>query len=134
MKQKAFTLIELLVVISIMAIIAALAIPAILKIKDRADQGNSEVNSDYPLPAPQKEMTVTITKTFVQDNTYYVGTDKGVFFIPNITNGTTGATKLFAQILPGQVYSFTYNNGGSIPAITSAKLHATGKQKLENEE
>jgi len=133
MKTKAFTLIELLVVISVIAIIASLALSAILKITGHAGYDNSVTDSDSSRDISQKTVAATITKTFVQDNSYYVGTDKGVFFIPSSIGDNTVATKLFAEILPGQIYSLTYGNDRGIPAIISAKLLGTNKLKLEDD-
>ena len=49
--EKGFTLIEMLIVIIILGILLAIAVPAYLKFKDRANQGAAQANIRAMVPA-----------------------------------------------------------------------------------
>ena len=68
-KQKGFTLIELLVVVTIIGILAAAAIPKLLKAMDKARVGRC--NADMAAEKSAASM-------YYMDTTYYPGTQDGL--------------------------------------------------------
>lgn len=78
-KKKAFTLIELIIVLAIMAIIAAIAIPNFMAVRD-----NSRAKADIQSCETIKRTTLML----VSDGTIAAGTKAFVLTVPTVTGGT----------------------------------------------
>jgi type IV pilus assembly protein PilA len=125
-KQKGFSLIELLIVVAIILIIAAIAIPNLLRSKIAANQASAVAslrtlntsavlfNTNYQqYPSALKDMatgaTVTSTSADLIDSVLATGTKSGYNFVW-AGGGTTGNYTIVANpvsISTGTVYYFT---------------------------
>ncbi|HEU0207541.1 MAG TPA: prepilin-type N-terminal cleavage/methylation domain-containing protein [Candidatus Udaeobacter sp.] len=115
-KQKGFSLIELLIVVAIILIIAAIAIPNLLKSKMAANE-SSAVGS-----------LRTITTAEIAYAT--ACPDKGFSAALTDLNDGTGCAPMQGEIdaaLAGGTksgYSFSYANGGETPVVVTFKVNA----------
>ena len=125
-KQKGFSLIELLIVVAIILIIAAIAIPNLLRSKIAANQASAVAslrtlntssvlfNTNYQqYPSALKDMatgaSVTSTSADLIDSVLATGTKSGYNFVW-AGGGTTGNYTIVANpvsISTGTVYYFT---------------------------
>jgi len=87
--EKGFTLIEMQIVVIILGILLAIAVPAYLKFKDRANNAAAQANIRAMIPAME---------AYNSDNNGYTGMTIG---------GTTGLQATYDSALKGWV-----NNGG----------------------
>lgn len=86
-KRKGFTLIELMIVIAIIAIIAAFAIPNLLKARMAANETGAIAGLDAIVKAEE-----TFRKgNYDQDNVpnYWVNDVRGLYALPEVPNSTT---------------------------------------------
>ena len=138
---SAFTLIELLMVVMIIAIILTVGITSISAAKKEADSQVSKINHvetpeapwSTPVANPDNSAIVTITKTFLKGNIYFIGTDKGLFTIGRGLASEIQHAKLFSELIPEHKYAITYifDPDVNLPAIKSAVPY--GKFKPEDE-
>ena len=95
-----FTLIEMLIVVIILGILLAIAVPAYLKFKDRANNAAAQANIRAMIPAME---------AYNSDNNGYTGVTIG---------GTTGLQATYDSALKGWV-----NNGGVTILSKSASTY-----------
>jgi type IV pilus assembly protein PilA len=119
--QEGFTLIELLVVILIIGILAAVAIPAFLNQKGKANDAN--VKTDI-------NTAQTALETYYTDNQTYVGaTAAGLVSIePTLSNATstaTGAESLTPSSLSTSGYAITATDPNGISFVLTKASNGT---------
>ena len=113
--EKGFTLIEMLIVIIILGILLAIAVPAYLKFKDRANNSAAQANIRAAIPAVEAYNADTngyagMTLAGLQTN--YDSAVKGITF------GTITAASYCVQSVVGNA---TYNkNGPGADIVTGA--------------
>jgi len=110
-KQKGFSLIELLIVVAIILIIAAIAIPNLLRSKQAANQASAVAS-----------LRTLNTSSVLYDTNY------GMFPATIAAMGTSGtptsaSADLIDSVLSGGTksgYTFTWSAGGDTPSVTYA--------------
>jgi type IV pilus assembly protein PilA len=125
-KQKGFSLIELLIVVAIILIIAAIAIPNLLRSKMAANEA-SAVASMRTI----NTSVVAYSTTYATDPTNL--TDLG----PSATPSSTAADLIDSLLATGSKsgYTITYTSGGGSPVTTYSLLAvpqstSTGQRKF----
>ena len=135
MKKQAFTIIELIVVIAVICIIGSIAVQGIQKtaqyrsvVQDKMEKEASQKNNPENSEPVFGRSTVTVTKTFSNNDSYFVSTEKGLYYIPTTLEGA----KIFARILPNQKYEIAFSQliNEQLPRITQIK-EATNESKKE---
>lgn len=133
MKQKGFTLVELLAVIVILAIILAIAIPAITGITTKAKQDAFEANVKllikgiqyYQLQYPAFDIT-TISQTNL--STYVSGVnnaDYAAVVVTNPSNVVTVQVKTTSTSKFGQYQTVTTSGGSTYGTATYASVYSS---------
>ena len=118
-EERGFTLIEMLIVIIILGILLAIAVPAYLKFKDRANQGAVQANIRAMVPA---------IEAYNADNNGYTGMqiggtggsslqatyDSALKGSPTVTILSKSATTYCVRSIVGNATAYKNGAGGSI--------------------
>jgi type IV pilus assembly protein PilA len=110
-KQKGFSLIELLIVVAIILIIAAIAIPNLLRSRMAANEA-SAVGS----------LRTLNTASVAYSTTYGIGYPDALAKLGPAATATSDTADLVDSVLSGGVksgYSFTWSGGGDTYSITA---------------
>ncbi len=125
--QEGFTLIELLVVILIIGILAAVAIPAFLNQRGKANDAN--VKSDITTAQTAEETYYTDNQTYIAQTPTNDGALTAIE--PTLAQAFTGSDGL-TVITPGaSTYGSTFPASPAADATNSYIVEATSKSKVQ---
>lgn len=108
--KKGFTLVEIMIVVVIIGLLAAMAIPAFQKVRQKSRQSAVENNiRQIASAADQYFMEYGVTSVALAD---LVGTNS--FMKTNPNSRTVAGEAYDTTVEQGQAYEITFSGGGSI--------------------
>jgi len=113
-KEKGFSLIELLIVVAIILIIAAIAVPNLLRSRMAANESSAAAS-----------LRTIATANVTYSSTYNVGYAGALTVLSPSTSPTSAAADLLDSVLGGSAapvksgYVFTYSAGNAAPTAAS---------------
>ena len=124
MRKKGFTLIELLAVIIILAIIALIATPIVMRVVGNSRKGAAERSAENYISAVQTQMAALRTEGTVLEGTYGIKANGNLCLDKTTTCNEAGEIKI--------EITGTKPSGGSI-VISDGKVQATGTSIMVEE-
>ena len=130
-KKKGFTLVELIVVLAILAILAAMLVPALTGYIDKANKQKVVAECRQVVMAAQTETSTLYASQNGGSLATYVDTDNAVANKIKTLSETTG-TFAITFTADGKVKSVNYNNSGWVITYTDGSYSDPVKQTDTN--